>query len=108
MDGRDVTMTNTTATTSTRHGKVICLQYREGKVKITCEPEANTPLRKGSGFGRSGDEGELSVTDPVMAEMTGCRSCGDEQQEHGSGDDQHKKHAPTVAGVIVGQHLTIT
>nr|BAD28966.1 hypothetical protein [Oryza sativa Japonica Group] len=34
-----------------------------------------------------------------MAEMTGCRSCGDEQQEHGSGDDQHKKHAPTVAGV---------
>lgn len=77
-------------------------------MKITCEPEANTPLRKGSGFGRSGDEGELSVTDPVMAEMTGCRSCGDEQQEHGSGDDQHKKHAPTVAGVIVGQYLTIT
>lgn len=49
-----------------------------------------------------------SGMDPVMAEIIGCISCGDEQRQQGSSDDRRKEHAPTVAGVIVGQHLTIT
>ncbi|BAT17067.1 Os12g0465050 [Oryza sativa Japonica Group] len=49
-----------------------------------------------------------SGMDPVMAEIIGCISCGDEQRQQGSSDDRRKKHAPTVAGVIVGQYLTIT
>uniref|UniRef100_A0A0E0JA40 Uncharacterized protein n=1 Tax=Oryza nivara TaxID=4536 RepID=A0A0E0JA40_ORYNI len=49
-----------------------------------------------------------SGMDPVMAEIIGCISCGDEQRQQGSSDDRRKEHAPTVAGVIVGQYLTIT